>query len=153
MVRDKVIHTLNVYAEPPSASPIPSNVTTYDHDNISTSTDLTDPNTKVFLIRVDLTTSAGTYVKEFVHGDDGRTVPSLKELLGVKDAAVETLDVTKVHLDWPPSLEAGGEGDADMEESAPTMSPGGSDLVSGGDVNKEELDDGDEEPSAKKQRV
>jgi tRNA pseudouridine(54/55) synthase len=32
--------------------------------------------------RLHLSTSAGTYVKEFVHGDLGRTVPSISTLLG-----------------------------------------------------------------------
>lgn len=57
------------------------------------------------LVMVDLTTSAGTYVKEFVHGDDGRTLPNLAELLGVSQAQVEWLDVTQVHLDWPPVIQ------------------------------------------------
>ncbi|KAJ3118467.1 putative tRNA pseudouridine synthase Pus10 [Nowakowskiella sp. JEL0407] len=52
------------------------------------------------LITVDMKTSAGTYVKEFVHGDDGRTTPSLKELLGVEDAQVLCLDVTGVEFEF-----------------------------------------------------
>ncbi|KAJ0398770.1 hypothetical protein ATCC90586_008934 [Pythium insidiosum] len=39
-----------------------------------------------------LTTSAGTYVKEFVHGDRGRTVPNVASLLGA-DADILQLDV------------------------------------------------------------
>jgi tRNA pseudouridine synthase 10 len=34
--------------------------------------------------RLNLSTDAGTYVKEFVHGDLGRTVPSVSSLLGCK---------------------------------------------------------------------
>ncbi len=56
------------------------------------------------LIRVHVKTSAGTYVKEFVHGDDGRTVPCLATLLDVDSAACLELDVLEVHLDWPRSL-------------------------------------------------
>lgn len=41
---------------------------------------------------VDVTTAAGTYVKEFVHGDWGRTVPSVGGLLGVT-ADILQLDV------------------------------------------------------------
>ncbi len=40
-------------------------------------------------------TEAGTYVKEFVHGDSGRTVPSLAGKLGVA-CAVEALDVIEI---------------------------------------------------------
>mmetsp|Transcript_8661 Transcript_8661/g.16352 ORF Transcript_8661/g.16352 Transcript_8661/m.16352 type:complete len:663 (-) Transcript_8661:799-2787(-) len=39
--------------------------------------------------RLSLSTSAGTYVKEFCHGDCGRTVPSLSSLLGCKTDIVE----------------------------------------------------------------
>nr|CDJ89251.1 Hypothetical protein CBG20788 [Haemonchus contortus] len=55
-----------------------------------------------FLLR--LVTQAGTYVKEFVHGDFGRTRPSMAELLGVFKGEVDILDldVEKVEFDWPP---------------------------------------------------
>lgn len=59
---------------------------------------------EIDLLRVHVKTSAGTYVKEFVHGDDGRTVPCLATLLDVNSAACLELDVLEVHLDWPPSL-------------------------------------------------
>lgn len=53
---------------------------------------------------VEMKTSAGTYVKEFVHGDGGRTVPCLASLLEVESASVVTLDVLGVDLLWPPAL-------------------------------------------------
>ena len=34
--------------------------------------------------RLELSTQAGTYVKEFVHGDFGRTIPSVSSLMGCK---------------------------------------------------------------------
>jgi len=34
--------------------------------------------------RLELTTQAGTYVKEFVHGDFGRTIPSVSSFMGCK---------------------------------------------------------------------
>ena len=58
----------------------------------------------VSTIRIHLKTSAGTYVKEFIHGDNGRTEPSLASLLGVFAAHVLELDVLEVHLDWPPPI-------------------------------------------------
>ncbi len=45
---------------------------------------------------IELRTEAGTYVKEWVEGDDGRTNPSLSSLLGVP-LEVEYLDVLEVH--------------------------------------------------------
>ena len=55
------------------------------------------------LVRVDgdlaefrVTAEAGTYIKELVHGDDGRTRPSLAERLGVGCEVLE-LDVLDVH--------------------------------------------------------
>ena len=41
---------------------------------------------------LDLTTQAGTYVKEFVHGDLGRTTPNVGALLGC-EADILQLDV------------------------------------------------------------
>lgn len=45
---------------------------------------------------LDLRTEAGTYVKEWVEGDDGRTEPSLSSLVGVA-LKVEFLDVLEIH--------------------------------------------------------
>jgi tRNA pseudouridine synthase 10 len=45
---------------------------------------------------LDLRTEAGTYVKEWVEGDDGRTEPSLASLVGVP-LKVEFLDVLEIH--------------------------------------------------------
>ncbi|WKX96803.1 hypothetical protein Q1695_012891 [Nippostrongylus brasiliensis] len=56
-----------------------------------------------FLMRLE--TQAGTYVKEFVHGDFGRTRPSLADLLNVSNGEIDILDldVEKVDFDWPPN--------------------------------------------------
>ena len=43
-------------------------------------------------VQLDLVTQAGTYVKEFCHGDFGRTVPSVGSLLGCS-ADILQLDV------------------------------------------------------------
>ena len=56
-------------------------------------------------LKLTLTTQAGTYVKEFVHGDLGRTRPNLGSLLGCR-ADILQLDVDEVHVDWPPALAA-----------------------------------------------
>ncbi|WOG97739.1 hypothetical protein DCAR_0417080 [Daucus carota subsp. sativus] len=45
-----------------------------------------------------LCTQAGTYIKEFVHGDLGRTYPSIGSLLGCR-AEILQLDVTDVKMD------------------------------------------------------
>ncbi|XP_013391682.1 putative tRNA pseudouridine synthase Pus10 [Lingula anatina] len=50
-----------------------------------------------------LSTQAGTYIKEFVHGDFGRTTPNLTTLLEMECDILE-LDVEAVELDWPPNL-------------------------------------------------
>lgn len=52
-------------------------------------------------ILADLQTSAGTYVKEFMHGDEGRTIPCLSTILECGAVTVLSLDVKKVHLEWP----------------------------------------------------
>ena len=48
-----------------------------------------------------LTTQAGTYIKEFVHGDFGRTQPNLRSIIG-QEVDILTLDVCQVLLEWPP---------------------------------------------------
>lgn len=49
---------------------------------------------------LDIKSQAGTYVKEFVHGDFGRTKPSLCDLLKT-DVDIVALDVTGINLKWP----------------------------------------------------
>lgn len=51
---------------------------------------------------VDVVTQAGTYIKELVHGEFGRTVPSLTSIVG-KQLDIISLDVMGLlDLDWPP---------------------------------------------------
>lgn len=47
----------------------------------------------VTLFKLDIKTQAGTYIKEFVHGDFGRTQPSLGQLLGGVQVDILALDV------------------------------------------------------------
>ncbi|XP_042230224.1 tRNA pseudouridine synthase Pus10-like [Homarus americanus] len=54
--------------------------------------------------KLHLTTQAGTYIKEFVHGDLGRTSPSLGSILDL-DVDIVALDVENVALDWPPKCD------------------------------------------------
>lgn len=49
---------------------------------------------------ITVRTSAGTYIKELVHGDRGRTRPSVQEVLG-KKCVIATLDVLNVHCVLP----------------------------------------------------
>ncbi|KAJ2650301.1 hypothetical protein IWW40_002478 [Coemansia sp. RSA 1250] len=52
--------------------------------------------------KASIESEAGTYIKEFVHGDLGRTVPSLAQMAN-ETADIFELDVEKVSLDFPPS--------------------------------------------------
>jgi tRNA pseudouridine synthase 10 len=45
------------------------------------------------LFKLDIKAQAGTYIKEFVHGDFGRTQPSLGQLLGGVYVDILALDV------------------------------------------------------------
>jgi tRNA pseudouridine synthase 10 len=68
-----------------------------------------------------LVTSAGTYVKEFVHGDLGRTRPSVGELLsaggGARVAAdILMLDVTGIVAGARSGGGKGAESEEDEEE-------------------------------------
>ena len=53
------------------------------------------------MFKLSLATQAGTYVKEFVHGDFMRTTPNLKVILG-RDVDIAALDVEEIDLEWPP---------------------------------------------------
>eukprot|EP00834_Sanchytrium_tribonematis_P004948 NODE_271_length_11194_cov_0.541595.p2 type:complete len:375 gc:universal NODE_271_length_11194_cov_0.541595:968-2092(+) len=57
--------------------------------------------------RLLLKTSAGMYIKEFVHGDLGRTKPSLRDLIKQyceKElwCDINNLDIVDVDMEWPP---------------------------------------------------
>ena len=84
MVREKIIHEMKL---------IPQNVV-LDENNQQVTTSVV----------VELTTSAGTYVKEFMHGDEGRTVPFMGGMLDGGNVTVVSLDVLHVFLDWPPPV-------------------------------------------------
>lgn len=56
---------------------------------------------QVTYLVVDMKTSSGTYIKEFVHGDEGRTMPCLYQLLDVEKADVLALNVSQIHMHWP----------------------------------------------------
>ncbi|RHZ80312.1 hypothetical protein Glove_137g76 [Diversispora epigaea] len=52
------------------------------------------------VIILKLKTEAGTYIKEFIHGDLGRTKPSLNDMINcISD--ILALDVLEVDLEWP----------------------------------------------------
>ena len=57
-----------------------------------------------FVFKLKLATQAGTYVKEFVHGDFGRTMPNLRTILDCQEVDIVALDVEEIELDWPPKL-------------------------------------------------
>ncbi|KAH8297927.1 hypothetical protein KR018_000799 [Drosophila ironensis] len=53
---------------------------------------------------VDIVTQAGTYIKELVHGEFGRTTPSLASIIG-REMDIQALDVVGIDLDWPPEVD------------------------------------------------
>lgn len=58
-------------------------------------------NPKSHFAVIQLNTQAGTYIKEFVHGDLGRSLPNLATIAGVEGADLLALDVLEVDLVWP----------------------------------------------------
>lgn len=52
------------------------------------------------LLKLRIRCESGLYVKELVNGDEGRTQPNIKDLLGLEEAEVESLDVAWVHDDF-----------------------------------------------------
>lgn len=55
-------------------------------------------------IILDIETQAGTYIKEFVNGDLGRTLPNLHLLLGIEEAVIIRLDVVDIESEWPSAI-------------------------------------------------
>lgn len=55
------------------------------------------------LFELNVVTQAGTYVKEFVHGDFGRTKPSVGDIINAK-VDILALDVVSIDLDWPKEI-------------------------------------------------
>jgi tRNA pseudouridine synthase 10 len=84
MVRPKTIHHLSVSKLPPKSIGTDENM-----------------KAKAQFLRLIMDTEAGTYIKEFVHGDLGRTSPSFASLAGAA-ADILDLDVLEVDLVWPP---------------------------------------------------
>lgn len=56
------------------------------------------------VVILDIVTQAGTYVKELVHGEFGRTRPSISSIIG-RDIDIAALDVKAIELDWPPQID------------------------------------------------
>ena len=56
-------------------------------------------NKKHDLIELTMTTESGTYVKEFISGDEGRTEPSITSMLGIT-AKCKELNVLRIHSEW-----------------------------------------------------
>nr|XP_022903062.1 putative tRNA pseudouridine synthase Pus10 [Onthophagus taurus] len=56
-----------------------------------------------YLFILNINTQAGTYVKEFVHGDFERTLPNIGTIIG-DEAELIALDVVSINLDWPPEI-------------------------------------------------
>jgi tRNA pseudouridine synthase 10 len=52
---------------------------------------------------LDIITQAGTYVKELVHGEFGRTEPSISSLIAL-DIDIIALDVMSIELAFPPAI-------------------------------------------------
>lgn len=55
------------------------------------------------MIILDIVTQAGTYIKELVHGEFGRTAPSVSSTIG-QWIDIVALDVLAIELDWPPEV-------------------------------------------------
>ncbi|KAH8263327.1 hypothetical protein KR044_007369 [Drosophila immigrans] len=52
------------------------------------------------LLVIDVVSQAGTYIKELVHGEFGRTTPSIASIIG-QPIDILALDVVGIDLDWP----------------------------------------------------
>lgn len=97
-VRPKVIHTSTI-------------------SRLHQDVDMNSPEARYGVLK--LHTQAGTYIKEYVHGDLGRTLPNLASVGGIHSADLLELDVMDVDLVWPPQI---GATTADVEETSADVS-------------------------------
>lgn len=63
------------------------------------------------MIVLDVTTEAGTYIKELVHGELGRTSPSIRSIID-QWIDIVALDVMRIDLDWPPEVDNTSNGNS-----------------------------------------
>jgi tRNA pseudouridine synthase 10 len=61
---------------------------------------------------LSLVVDGGLYVKELIHGDNGRTTPSLKELLGVEPENIELTVLGVMEPAWKGQMHRGAETDS-----------------------------------------
>lgn len=59
-------------------------------------------NAKILIL--DAVTQAGTYIKEMVHGEFGRTHPSISSIID-QEIDIVALDVHAIELDWPKEID------------------------------------------------
>jgi len=93
---------------------------------------------KPHYLKLWLSTQAGTYIKEFVHGDFGRTTPNVGTLLGKECGAVDilSLDVVEVGMAWPPTVPTGADGRPVAAAAAPAPSDVGKSSEAAGDDSR-----------------
>lgn len=96
-VRPKVIHTSTI-------------------SRLHQDVDMNSPEARYGVLK--LHTQAGTYIKEYVHGDLGRTLPNLASVGSIHSADLLELDVMDVDLVWPPQIGA----TVDVEETSADVS-------------------------------
>ncbi|TMW53207.1 hypothetical protein DOY81_001750 [Sarcophaga bullata] len=56
------------------------------------------------MLVIDVVSQAGTYIKELVHGEFGRTAPSVSSIIG-QPVDIMALDVMAIDLDWPKEID------------------------------------------------
>ena len=56
------------------------------------------------ILVIDIVSQAGTYIKELVHGEFGRTTPSVSSIIG-QPVDIMALDVMAIDLDWPKEID------------------------------------------------
>lgn len=83
-----------------SAAIRPKEIHTSTIARLHSNVDMNSPEARFGVLK--LHTQAGTYIKEYVHGDLGRTMPNLASVGEIHAADLLELDVMDVDLIWPP---------------------------------------------------
>lgn len=99
LTRPRQIYSVKAYVYQGESSNRPSYITLFLFVNKFVSF---PANTRMLIL--DVVTQAGTYVKELVHGEFGRTQPSISSIIG-EDIDIVALDVNAIDLDWPKEID------------------------------------------------
>lgn len=97
LTRPRQIYSLKAYVHPGEFKCLIHLHSRNDNEFVSITENAT-------VLIIDVVTQAGTYIKELIHGEFGRTQPSISSIIG-QEIDIMALDVHAINLDWPKEID------------------------------------------------